>query len=119
MLLKLGLPLRDLVGVHIKLLRQLHQRLVAAQGCHRHLRLERRCVIPAGPLHRLLLLGSASRRPLVEQRFHLRYCPINRGRLSRRLFPKRAKFLRIRDGHEVGHRDVVLKYQRGALHQGS
>ena len=51
---KLRLPLRDLVGVDIELLRQLGQRLLALDRGQGHLRLEGRCVVPAGSFrHRL------------------------------------------------------------------
>jgi translation initiation factor IF-2 len=44
---QLGLPLRDLVGVNVELLRQLSQCSIALDGSKRHLRLEGRCVVPA------------------------------------------------------------------------
>jgi hypothetical protein len=44
---KLCFPLRDLVDVHVELLRQLDQRLLALQGSQRHLCLECRAVVPA------------------------------------------------------------------------
>ena len=43
---KLALPLRDLVGVNIELLRLFGQRLFALQGGQGHLRLECRRVVP-------------------------------------------------------------------------
>jgi len=43
---KLALPLCDLVGMHIKLLRQLRKRLFALDRGQGHLRLEYRCVVP-------------------------------------------------------------------------
>ena len=46
---KLLLPLRNLVRMHIELLRQFGQRLVALQGSDRHLGLEFRRVIPPLP----------------------------------------------------------------------
>jgi hypothetical protein len=45
--LKLRLPLRDLVGVNVEVLRQLSHRVLAPDGSQRHLRLECRCVVPA------------------------------------------------------------------------
>jgi hypothetical protein len=41
-LLQLPLPFRDLVRVHIELLRQFGQRALALDRCQRHLRFERR-----------------------------------------------------------------------------
>ena len=41
---KLAAPLRDLVRMHVELLRQLGQRLVAPDGRYRHLRLKCRTV---------------------------------------------------------------------------
>jgi hypothetical protein len=46
--LQLRLPLRDLVGMHIELLRQLGDRSVALDRRQRDFRLEYRRVIPAG-----------------------------------------------------------------------
>jgi hypothetical protein len=51
---KLPLPLRDLVGVDIELLRQLGQRLLALDRAQSHFRLERRCVVPTGALRHLI-----------------------------------------------------------------
>jgi hypothetical protein len=45
---KLRLPRCDLIGVDVELLRKLHQRSVTLDGGKRHLRLEGRCVVPAG-----------------------------------------------------------------------
>jgi len=47
---QLILPLPDLVGMHIKLLRQFRQRLLAHHGGKRHLGLECRAVVPARSL---------------------------------------------------------------------
>jgi hypothetical protein len=44
---ELVFPLFDLVGVHIELLGQFHQRLFASDGGERHLCLESRAVVPA------------------------------------------------------------------------
>jgi len=44
---ELVFPLFDLVGVHVKLLGQFHQRLLAPDGGKRHLCLESRAVVPA------------------------------------------------------------------------
>jgi hypothetical protein len=52
---EVALPLRDLVGVQIKLLCQLGQRLVALQRSDCDFRLECCRVIPSGPSHLLLL----------------------------------------------------------------
>ena len=51
---KLAFPLRDLVRMDIELLRQFGQRLLALDGGQSHLRLEGRCVVPAGALRHLL-----------------------------------------------------------------
>jgi hypothetical protein len=52
--LKLALPLRDLVRMHVKMLSQLRQRHLALDGRKRHLGLECRCVVPAcSSAHRL------------------------------------------------------------------
>ena len=51
---KLTLPLRDLVGVDIELLRQLGQRLLALDRGQRHFRLEARCVVPTRALRHLI-----------------------------------------------------------------
>jgi hypothetical protein len=48
---QLGLPLRDLVGVHVELLGQLRQRPVALQRRQGNLRLERRRMVPSRPSH--------------------------------------------------------------------
>ena len=51
---ELGTPLRNLIGMHIKLLCQLGKCLLAAHRSERHLRLEGRVVVPPGSLcHRL------------------------------------------------------------------
>jgi hypothetical protein len=46
--LKLRLPLRNLVGMNVEVLRQFSHRVLAPDGGQRHLRLECRCVVPAG-----------------------------------------------------------------------
>ena len=51
---KLSLPLRNLVDVHVELLRQLGQRLLALESGNGHFRLEGRCVVPACSLSHLL-----------------------------------------------------------------
>ena len=57
---QLRAPLRDLVRMHIELLRQFRQRCLAANGRKRHLRFESRTMIPAWSFaHRL----SCSRPP--------------------------------------------------------
>src|SRR5690606_13824444 len=45
---KLVFPLFDLVGVHVELLGQFHQRLLTSNGGECHLCLETRAVVPAG-----------------------------------------------------------------------
>ena len=51
---KLGFPLGDLIGVNVKPLRQLGERLLPLHGGQSHLRLEGCCVVPARSLaHRL------------------------------------------------------------------
>jgi hypothetical protein len=45
---ELILPGRYLVGMNVKLLGQLRQRAIVLDRCQRHLRLERRRVIPTG-----------------------------------------------------------------------
>ena len=47
---QLILPLLDLVGVHIELLRQFRQRLFAPERRQRYFRFESRAVVPAGSL---------------------------------------------------------------------
>src|SRR6476659_6808695 len=44
---ELRFPRCDLIGMDVKLLRQLSQRSIALDGGKRHLRLEGRCVVPA------------------------------------------------------------------------
>jgi hypothetical protein len=51
---KLTLPLRDLIGVDIELLRQLGQRPLALDRGQGHFRLEGRCVVPTGALRHLI-----------------------------------------------------------------
>src|SRR5450755_1945943 len=48
---QLRLPLRDLAAVHVVLLDQFRQRLVALQRRQGNLRLERRRVVPSRPSH--------------------------------------------------------------------
>src|SRR5680860_1395406 len=76
---ELGLPLRDLVRVHIETRGQLRQRLVAFDGGYRHLRFEYRCVVTAGSSHALCSSGNLS--PIVAE-LHLSRCPILWGHLS-------------------------------------
>src|SRR4051812_5546401 len=52
---KLRLPLSDLVGMNVKLLCQLGQRLLALDSSQSHLRLESRCVVPAGSFRHCLV----------------------------------------------------------------
>ena len=51
---KLTLPLRDLIGVDIELLRQPGQRPHALDRGQGHFRLESRCVVPTGALRHLI-----------------------------------------------------------------
>ena len=51
---KLTLPLRDLIGVDIELLRQLGQRLLALDRRQCHFRLEARGVVPARAFRHLI-----------------------------------------------------------------
>src|SRR6516165_10781764 len=44
---ELRFPDRDLVGMHIELLRKLRNRSVAFDGCKGHFRFKSRCVVPA------------------------------------------------------------------------
>src|SRR4051794_6033053 len=67
---ELSLPGRDLVGMTVKLLRQLSQRLLAPYGSQGHLRFESRRVVPAGSsAHRLSC--SVAILAAVRQRLHL------------------------------------------------
>src|SRR3954447_11469400 len=67
---ELSLPGRDLVGMNVKLLRQLSQRLLAPYGSQGHLRFESRRVVPAWlSAHRLSC--SAAILAAVRQRLHL------------------------------------------------
>jgi hypothetical protein len=66
---KLTAPLRDLVRVHVKLLRQLDDRLLAPHGCKGHLRLEgRRVVTPRSFRHGLSCCGNHA---AFRQKLHL------------------------------------------------
>ena len=66
---ELSLPGRDLVRVHVELLRQLGQRLLALHRSQRHLRLEGRRVVPArSSRHRLSL--PAAILAAVTQKLH-------------------------------------------------
>ena len=56
-------PSRDLVRMHIKLLRQLSQHLVALDRRQGNLRLERRGVVPSGPLRHLAAALRRRKRP--------------------------------------------------------
>src|SRR5215468_9191605 len=44
---ELRFPDRDLVGMHVELLRKLRKRSIAFDGRNGHFRLESRCVVPA------------------------------------------------------------------------
>jgi hypothetical protein len=59
--------------VHVKLLRQLGQRLLALHGSQSHLRLESRAVVPAC-LFRHLISSSAAILTTFRQKFHLADC---------------------------------------------
>src|ERR1700674_2666332 len=67
--------------MHIKLLGQLGQRLLAFARRQCHLGLEARRVIPSGPLHRLRSY-CAHCALSFEQNFHLTGCPISQRHLS-------------------------------------
>jgi uncharacterized protein YjiS (DUF1127 family) len=78
--LKLSLPLRDLVGMDVKFLRQIRPRPVALEGRQCHLRLECRGVVPPRSLcHR----RSCSTAILlaVGQKLHSSPCPDFLGQL--------------------------------------
>src|SRR5262245_9068700 len=47
---ELLLPRTDLIGMYFELLSKLRNRSIVLQGSQRHLRLEGRCVVPAGSL---------------------------------------------------------------------
>lgn len=70
MLQQLALPVGDLVGMNIKMLRQFRQGLVALEGSHRRLRLATLL------LHFMALVGR-----FIKQGYHLSACPNFRGRL--------------------------------------
>jgi hypothetical protein len=53
---ELRLPLRDLVGVDIKLLHEFRERSIVLQGRERHLGFEGGCVISSRAFHDLLSL---------------------------------------------------------------
>lgn len=60
---KLRCPLRDLVRMHVEVLRQVRERQIPLHGGQRHLRLEGRCVAPPGSSgHGPLLSGRHPRR---------------------------------------------------------
>ena len=63
----------DLAGVHVKLLRELRQRLVTLESGQSHLRLVRRRMIPSWPFHCRAFVGQL-RRP-SEQVLHLKTSP--------------------------------------------
>src|SRR3954463_6488620 len=66
---ELSLPGRDLVRVHVELLGQLGQRLLALHGSQGHLRLEGRGVVPArSSRHRLSLPAAIP--AAVRQKLH-------------------------------------------------
>src|SRR5712671_505185 len=78
---ELRLPLGDLVGMDIELLRQIGQRLLAFDRGQSHFRLEGRCVAPACSLaHRLSC--STAILAVVRQKLHLSSCPSLSGQLS-------------------------------------
>src|SRR3954462_10823164 len=67
---ELSLPGRDLVGMNVKLLRQLSRRLLAPYGSQGHLRLSSPRVVPAwSSAHRSS--GAAATLAAVRQRLHL------------------------------------------------
>src|SRR3954463_15876738 len=67
---ELSLPGRDLVGMNVKLLRQVGQRLLTPYGSQGHLRFESRRVVPAwSSAHRFSC--SAAILAAVRQKLHL------------------------------------------------
>jgi solute carrier family 10 (sodium/bile acid cotransporter), member 7 len=70
---KLTTPLRDLIRVNVKLLRQFRQRLLALNGGQGHLRLECQAVVPAGSLAHLHPCHTAIM-AAVRQKIHLTPC---------------------------------------------
>src|ERR687898_32109 len=80
---ELRLPLGDLVGMHIKLLRQLGQGLLAFHGGQGHFGLESRRVVPAGSLAHCFSCSAAIVAAL-RQKLHLSRCP----NFPRQLFPR-------------------------------
>ena len=86
-------PLRDLIGVHVKALGQLRQRLFALKRCQRHFGLEGGRVVAAGSFHLPCSFSCGSRRRL-EQKLHLSDCPISWNHLclpARRPEPNAAR----------------------------
>src|SRR4051812_42331950 len=66
---ELRLPTRDLIRMHVELLRKLGQRLLALDGSQGHLRLESRAVVPAcSSRHRLSC--PATSLAAVRQKLH-------------------------------------------------
>jgi len=77
---QLRTPCRNLVGVNIKLLRQLGQRLLPLDRLQRFPCLERRAVVAAWSLAHIVSCHAA---PLaaVRQKIHSSHCPILPGHL--------------------------------------
>ena len=65
----------DLVGVDVELPGKLRQRLVAAYGGERYLRLERRGVVTSGPSAHLVLRFLGPQARSQEQIVHSSRCP--------------------------------------------
>jgi len=98
--------LRDLVGVNIKQLRQLRQRLFALHGSQRYLRLECRAVVPAWSFAHLRSCHAA---PLaaVRQKIQLSHCAVLPSHLSRRTGWGKND-LRVVDAYKLRFFDVRL-----------
>src|SRR5882724_195761 len=78
---QLVFPLLDLVDVHVELLGQLHQRLLAPDGGQCHLRLESRAMVPARSSCHGIFLFPASK-PKSGKNSTYTGCPIFPSQLS-------------------------------------
>src|SRR4051812_10171941 len=90
---KLRLPLGDLVGMNVELLRQLGQRLLALDGGQSHLRLESRCVVPTWSSGHCF---SCAARILAafRQKLHLSRCSVFPSHLTTRINSKQSSAVR-------------------------
>src|SRR5215212_3961311 len=70
---ELTLPSRDLVGMHVKLLGEFGQRLLALHGSQGHLRFESRAVVPAWSSAHCLSC-SAAILAAIRQKLHSLHC---------------------------------------------